>query len=230
MIIGLAFSAAASDFSAEIARLHSRDAQEKSKAIQTLIAAGPKAVAAIVGSSQGTLGREAAARILQKMGPKAIPSLLELLDDEKLRIAAGGFLFQLIGPESLHLTPKLIDCVRKKPGVKHYCGQALVKMMRPTAAAQIERLIAALKDKDQDLRIYAAAALGQIGPNASAAIPALTASLSDSQPAVRASAAGALAKMGAKAKPALPALKQAAAAANPELKRQIEEAIEQING
>ncbi|OGR90840.1 MAG: hypothetical protein A3J74_09370 [Elusimicrobia bacterium RIFCSPHIGHO2_02_FULL_57_9] len=226
----MAVSASAGDYPALIAQLRSLEPEERVSAMDALVKAGPQAVAEVVGSVKGARSREMAGRILARMGSKILPDLMSLLDDSQRRMAAGGFLFQLIGPESSHLAPKLLDCVSNKPEVKHYCGQALVKAMSPRAAAQAGKLAAALKDNNPDVRLYAAAALGQVGPHAASAVPALGKALEDPEVAVRAAAADALAKMGANAKSAVPALRQAAFGANPELKRRIETALQEING
>ncbi len=49
----------------------------------------------------------------------------------------------------------------------------------PAAKEAVPALIAALKDEDKDVRVYAASALGHIGPAAKEAVPALEAAARD---------------------------------------------------
>jgi HEAT repeat protein len=72
------------------------------------------------------------------------------------------------------------------------------------AKAAIPALIAALKDKEGNVRSSAAEALGKMGVEAKAAIPALIAALKDENAFVRYRVAEALGKMGVEAKAAIP--------------------------
>ncbi|MHB1037987.1 MAG: HEAT repeat domain-containing protein [Pirellulales bacterium] len=73
-------------------------------------------------------------------------------------------------------------------------------------AAAIPELVAALGDRDEDVRAEAARALARMGPTAKAAVPALIAALGDEHETVRRNAARALGQIGPAAEPAIPAL------------------------
>ncbi len=72
--------------------------------------------------------------------------------------------------------------------------------------AAIPDLVAALGDRDEDVRAEAARALAKMGPAAKAAVPALIVALGDRHEAVRRNAARALGQIGPAAEPAIPAL------------------------
>src|SRR6266511_2269526 len=78
--------------------------------------------------------------------------------------------------------------------------------MGAEAKEAVPALAAALKDRDQFVRLYAARALRRMGAEAKEAAAALIAALKDQDSSVRASAADALGRMGAEAKEAVPAL------------------------
>jgi HEAT repeat protein len=223
--------AAASDIPDLIKALRHPLPEKRAEARQALVKAGPKAVARLLEAATNESKRRLHFSILEQMGPRVtIPALLDLLDDERLRSKAGSGLFLLIGPESSHAAAQLLDCLREKPEVKHYCGQALAKSMSPKASAQTGLLTQALGESSSEVRLYAALALGQIAPKNKKAVEALAKVLADSDPSVRLNAALALGKIGGSARTAVPALKKAATLGPEELSRQIEEVIREING
>jgi HEAT repeat protein len=81
-----------------------------------------------------------------------------------------------------------------------------------TAGAEsesVDRLISALKDKDETTRARAADALRALGKDAAPAVPALTEALKDGSAIVRKAAIEALGSIGPKAQAAIPALMNA---------------------
>src|SRR5207302_9234188 len=68
----------------------------------------------------------------------------------------------------------------------------------------VEKLTKTLKDKDPNMRYWAATSLGSYGPQAHVAIPNLVESLNDDNSMVRMGAAYALAEMGPAAEAARP--------------------------
>jgi HEAT repeat protein len=74
----------------------------------------------------------------------------------------------------------------------------------------VQKLTVTLKDKDPNMRYWAAQSLGNFGPEAETAVPDLVAALSDETPLVRSGAAYALAEIGPAAEPARSALLGAA--------------------
>jgi HEAT repeat protein len=211
--------------------LRDRDSEVRAKAMDALMKSGPRDVPELVRWVSRDGRRRVVSRILAQMGPKAIPPLMKLLDDPELRIRAGGLLFGFVGPGQSRLAPQLLDCVRSKPEVKHYCGQSLVKAMSPKADGQTRGLLAALKDKDADVRYYAAASLGQAGIGGRGVPSALAALLKDPDPRLRAVAVEALGRLGSKARAAAPALEEAAAREeNEQLRGEVLEALRKVNG
>lgn len=76
-------------------------------------------------------------------------------------------------------------------------------------AYSVPSLLETLKDKDPNMRYYAAKELGHFGAQAKDAVPALTEALKDEEKIVRMGAAYALAEIGPDARTALPALEEA---------------------
>ena len=85
----------------------------------------------------------------------------------------------------------------------------------PAVDPEVQRLAAALADKDPAARRRAAQDLASLGPEAAPALPALTAALGDRTPDVRLRAAEALGRVGPPAGSAVPALAQALRDADP---------------
>jgi len=86
-------------------------------------------------------------------------------------------------------------------------AQAPETALRDLAKPAVPDLIDALRDKDDDVRIWAAIALGRIGPSAVSAVEPLLATVRDEEhPVVIPSAIKALGEIGPDARPALPVL------------------------
>lgn len=119
--------------------------------------------------------RKDAAILLGRIGPEAVPALIEILEEE--------------------LTPDaLLETIRLQQAAKAL-GQ-----IGPPAKAAVAVLVAALKDFNNvnsiHVRRAAAIALGKIGPEARAAIPALLNALNDKDGLVPSAAAVALGRIG----------------------------------
>jgi HEAT repeat protein/predicted Ser/Thr protein kinase len=85
----------------------------------------------------------------------------------------------------------------------------------PAVDPEVQRLAAALADRDPATRRRAAQDLASLGSEAAPALTALTAALGDRTPDVRLRAAEALGRIGPAARPAVPALAQALRDADP---------------
>ena len=85
----------------------------------------------------------------------------------------------------------------------------------PAVDPEVQRLVAALGDRDPAARRRAAQDLASLGPEAAPALAALTAALGDRTPDVRLRAAEALGRIGPAGRPAVPALAQALRDADP---------------
>src|SRR5215204_6101379 len=146
-------------------------------------------------------------KIIQRIGPPAIPLLVELLRDERVSIRRSAV------SELIDLTP---DIEWIQPALRRALGDedsmvagdaaralgALGKRASPSADA----LINTLSHEDPYVRIYAAEALASIGPNAARATNALAQALGDPVPGVRWAACEALASIGPAAHSAVPQL------------------------
>jgi len=225
LFFSLAWPAAAQSIPELVLALRSRDPQISVPAEEALVKAGADAVPALVAQMRDHRRSLRMVFILVRIGAPAEPVLIGFLKDPAMRDSAGTALAQVVGPHSYALVPELLLCM-KDPTVKHYCGTALIRAVGPKAKEQIPLLLETLKSKDDDFRLYGAAALGQIG--AKAGVPALIGALKDSNSAVRQSAAVALGKCGKKAKEAVPHLEAAAQGEDGQLRYFVEEALEKI--
>lgn len=205
--------------------------EERLKARKALIRdASLESVRAVVELSRDPAWHNPMVRVIAEMGPRAIPHLLDLLQDENLRGAAGQALFKAIGADSAELAGDLLTCVKWRPASKSYCGMALVRAMGPKAKGQVPLLRETLKSEDSAVRAYSAGALGEIGPRAKAAVPDLTLALGDREALVRLAAAAALGKMGRQAREAAPRLEILISDQDGEVGRAAAEALEKIKG
>ena len=93
----------------------------------------------------------------------------------------------------------------------------------------VETLTAKLKDKDPNLRYWAAESLGRFGPGAEAAVPELAQALKDEVPMVRSGAAYALAEFGPLAEPARTALVEASKDPQKEVRDAVAYALKRLN-
>jgi predicted Zn finger-like uncharacterized protein len=96
-------------------------------------------------------------------------------------------------------------------------------------ADAVPALIAALEDKDAEVRGSAAVTLGIIGPDARAAVPGLTQALKTGDPEFKAEAAFALGHIGPAAKAAAPALADALKDRDATVRRFAAEALYQVD-
>jgi HEAT repeat protein len=150
--------------------------------------------------------------IIQRIGPPAIPLLVDLLRHEwdSIRRSAVDELIDL-APHTEWIQPALRRALTDEDSV--VAGDAaralgaLGGRVSPSAGA----LVDALSHEDPYVRIYAAEALASIGPNAVKATNALAAALGDPVPGVRWAACEALASIGPAARSAVPQLIEALA-------------------
>jgi outer membrane protein assembly factor BamB/HEAT repeat protein len=148
--------------------------------------------------------------IIQRIGPPAIPLLVDLLrhDSEAIRRSAASELVDL-APHTEAIQPALRLALRDADAtVAGDAARALGALGRrasPSAGA----LVGTLSHEDPYVRIYAAEALASIGPGAAGATKALAGSLRDPVPGVRWAACEALAGIGPAAHPAVPQLIEA---------------------
>jgi len=148
--------------------------------------------------------------IIRRIGPPAIPLLVELLRNEEVafrRFAADAFID--LTPNTELIQPALRRALRDEDsdvaGDAARALGALGKRATPSVAA----LIKTLSHENSYVRIYAAEALASIGPTAAVATRDLARTLHDPIPGVRWAACEALARIGPAAEPAVPQLIEA---------------------
>ncbi len=165
----------------------------------------PELIAALgMIDTNGTI-RKLAARGLARIGPEAIPALIEATQGRNGRVSITAAVdgLQQIG---LPAVPALVEALGD-PHV-HYrrpIAHTLYWIGPPVEA--VPALVRAIKEEDDGMtRTWAAGALGKVGPDAKAAVPTLIEALSDDNRRVRSSAVRALGRIGPDAKAAVPAI------------------------
>jgi outer membrane protein assembly factor BamB/HEAT repeat protein len=148
--------------------------------------------------------------IIRRIGPPAIPLLVDLLRDERvsLRRSAVDALIDL-APETERIQPALGRALRDEdPEVAGDAARAL-GALGARAGPSVRALVEALSHEDAYVRVYVAEALASIGPTAGATTRDLGRALGDPVPGVRWAAAEALASIGPAAQSAVPQLIEA---------------------
>jgi HEAT repeat protein/outer membrane protein assembly factor BamB len=148
--------------------------------------------------------------IIRRIGPPAIPLLLDLLRDERVsfRRNAADALIDL-APDTEGIQPALRQALRDEDS--HVAGDAARALgaLGERASPSVRALVETLAHEDPYVRVYAAEALATIGPKAGAAAGDLASALRDPIPGVRWAAAEALAGIGPAAHSAVPQLIEA---------------------
>jgi outer membrane protein assembly factor BamB len=151
-------------------------------------------------------------QIIQRIGPPAIPLLVDLLQHEQVSIrrSAVSELVDLT-PHTESIQPALRRALRDgDPTVAGDATRALGALGK-RASPSVDALVKTLSHADPYVRVYAAEALASIGPNAARATDALADALGDPVPGVRWAACEALAGIGPPAQSAVPRLIEALA-------------------
>jgi outer membrane protein assembly factor BamB/HEAT repeat protein len=148
--------------------------------------------------------------IIRRIGPPAIPLLVDLLRDARVNIrrsAADAMIDLAPDTESIQLALRraLSD---EDSRVAGDAARAL-GALRTKASPSIRALVKTLSHEEPYVRIYAAEALASIGPRAAAATRDLASALRDPVPGVRWAAGEALASIGPAAQSAVPQLIEA---------------------
>jgi outer membrane protein assembly factor BamB/HEAT repeat protein len=146
-------------------------------------------------------------KIIQRIGPPAIPLLVDLLRDERVSIRRGA-VDELIdlAPDTGSIQPALRRAL--KDDDRQVAGDAARALgaLGTRAGPSVRALVETLSHEDPYVRIYAAEALAAIGPRAGAASRDLGRALGDPVPGVRWAAGEALARIGPAAQSAVPQL------------------------
>jgi outer membrane protein assembly factor BamB/HEAT repeat protein len=152
----------------------------------------------------------AAFHIIQRVGPPAIPLLVDLLRHERVSIRRGAIseLIDLV-PHTESIQPALRQAL--KDGDEVVAGDAARALgaLGKGASPSVGALVDTLSHEDPYVRVYAAEALASIGPSAASATNVLAGALGDPVPGVRWAACEALASIGPAAQSAVPQLIEA---------------------
>jgi outer membrane protein assembly factor BamB len=148
--------------------------------------------------------------IIRRIGPPAIPLLVELLrhDWDSIRRDAGDALIDL-APETESIQPALRRALRDEDSVVAGDAARALGALGKRASPSVDALIKTLSHEDPYVRVYAAEALASIGPSAARATHALADELGDPAPGVRWAACEALGRIGPAAQSAVPQLIEA---------------------
>jgi outer membrane protein assembly factor BamB/HEAT repeat protein len=146
-------------------------------------------------------------RIIQRIGPPAIPLLVELLrhESDSVRRSAVDELIDL-APQTDSIQPALRRALKDEDAIVAGDAARALGALGMRASPSVPALVNTLSHEDSYVRIYAAEALASIGPTAAGATNALAIALGDPIPGVRWSACEALASIGPAAHSAVPQL------------------------
>ncbi|HEX3232238.1 MAG TPA: HEAT repeat domain-containing protein, partial [Pyrinomonadaceae bacterium] len=148
--------------------------------------------------------------IIRRIGPPAIPLLVDLLRDKRVsirRTAVDAFID--LAPDTESIQPELRRVLSDQdPQVAGDAARALGALGQK-ASPSVPALVRTLSHEDPYVRIYAAEALASIGPKAAPATRELARALGDPVPGVRWAAGEALASVGPAAQSAVPQLIEA---------------------
>ncbi|HEX7334021.1 MAG TPA: PQQ-binding-like beta-propeller repeat protein [Pyrinomonadaceae bacterium] len=149
--------------------------------------------------------------IIRRIGPPAIPLLLELLRNHQVdfrRFAVDAFID--LAPDTVSIQPALRRALRDEDSMVAADAARALGALRDKASPSVRVLVQALLSHEEPhVRIYAGEALASIGPKAAPATKDLARALSDPVPGVRWAAGEALASIGPAAHSAVPQLIEA---------------------
>ena len=193
-------------------RLTANDPKVRASAEATLVQAAPRSFPLL----RRLLNRDdkklhkVTFEVIQRIGPPAIPLLVELLRHEWISIRQGALneLIDLV-PHTASIQPALRRALRDEDELVAGDAARALGALGPRASPSVGALVKTLSHHDPYVRIYAAEALASIGPKAQAATSALAAALRDPIPGVRWAACEALASIGPGAHSAVPQLIEA---------------------
>ncbi len=148
--------------------------------------------------------------IVRRIGPPAIPLLVDLLRDERVAIRRNAVDAVIdLAPETPWIQPALRLALRDEDSTVAGDAARALGALGHRASPSVGALIKTLSHEDPYVRIYAAEALASIGPKAAAATEDLARAVSDPTPGVRWAACEALAGIGPAAESAVPQLIEA---------------------
>ena len=148
--------------------------------------------------------------IIRRIGPPALPLLVDLLRDERVSIrrSAVDALIDL-APHTESIQPALRRALSHEDSDVAGDAARALGALGQRASPSVPALVKALSHEEPHVRIYAAEALASIGPKAAAATTDLARAVGDPIPGVRWAACEALASIGPAAQSAVPQLIEA---------------------
>ena len=148
--------------------------------------------------------------IIQRIGPPAIPLLVDLLrhESDSIRRGAVNELVDLV-PYTEKIQAALRRALKDEDATVAGDAARALGALGTRASPSVDALVDTLSHQNPYVRIYAAEALASIGPKAAKATGALAEALRDPTPGVRWAACEALASIGPAAQPAVPQLIEA---------------------
>ena len=148
--------------------------------------------------------------IIRRIGPPAIPLLVDLLRDEQVSIRRNAVDTLIdLAPNTAASQPALRRALRDEDAVVAGDAARALGALGSKASPSVSALVKTLSHEDGYVRVYAAEALASIGPNAAAAIDDLARAVADPIPGVRWAACEALGSIGPAAQRAVPQLIEA---------------------
>ena len=193
-------------------RVMSKDAKVRANAEDALVQRAGRSLPLLrrlINSGDEDLQRETF-EIIRRIGPPAIPLLVELLRHRQVeirRLTADALID--LAPDTVWIQPALRRSLRDEDSMVVADSARALGALRSRASPSVRALVNALSHEEPHVRIYAAEALASIGPPASAATKDLARALRDPIPGVRWSAGEALGSIGPAAQPAVPQLIEA---------------------
>ena len=193
-------------------RVTSKDAKIRASAEATLVKGAGRSLPLLrrlLNSDNEDLQQQTF-EIIRRLGPPAIPLLVELLRHENIdfrRFAADALID--LPPDTESIQPALRRALRDEDSMVAADAARALGALHSRASPSVAALVKALSHEEPHVRIYTAEALASIGPKAGAATNDLARALSDPIPGVRWAAGEALAGIGPAAQSAVPQLMKA---------------------
>ena len=145
--------------------------------------------------------------VIRRIGPPAIPMLVELLRDKDVFIRRNAVDTLIdFAPQTEGIQPALRRALSDEDEVVAGDAARALGALGRRGSPSVGALVKTLSHRDEYTRVYAAEALASIGPLAAAATNDLAKALADPIPGVRWAACEALGSIGPAAHPAVPQL------------------------
>ena len=188
-------------------RLTVHDAKARAGAEADLVQGGPRSLPLLRRLLDDDSLQPRTLEIIRRIGPPALPLLVDLLRDARLSIrrSAADALIDLT-PHTEAIQPALRRALGDEDSDVAGDAARALGALGAKATPSVGALVRALAHEEPHVRIYAAEALASVGPTAAAATPDLARAVGDPIPGVRWAACEALASIGPAAAPAVPQL------------------------